>query len=266
MQIGETWAYREKAYTEGAPVLPVEILQLGPRRSQKVRIRFLEGEYPGLDQWVPAVRLRVPWDEAGAWLEDEKRFAAARDAFPDAFDTLERLAAWEVTGDYPQPDGILVGFSPGEGATVTIADIERVASDLGLDLQELLDEPLAFVNRFGKYVAPWPTALRLDAEANIVGNSRRLAAHREVERVRSSGRPGRLQVEHVPIANVTDILPGFAFPAVCSRPGSSSIAVVVRGMAGVERLSPLASHGSSLTGMVLPACFACFWWNSTQIP
>jgi len=30
VKVGEIWAYRERAYTEGWPVVPVELLQFGP--------------------------------------------------------------------------------------------------------------------------------------------------------------------------------------------------------------------------------------------
>ena len=66
MQIGECWAYREKALHDLTPVRQVEILQFGPPRSRKVRVRLLDGEYQGLDMWVPQIRLRVLWDNAAA--------------------------------------------------------------------------------------------------------------------------------------------------------------------------------------------------------
>jgi len=77
VKVGEVWASRERAYTEGWPVVPVELLQFGPGRASKVRVRYVQGEYQGLDVWVPTVRLRVLWEEVDAWLDDERRFTAA---------------------------------------------------------------------------------------------------------------------------------------------------------------------------------------------
>jgi hypothetical protein len=57
--VGEKWAYREKPYTVGNTLVPVEVLRLGPPRSNKVRVRFLEGEENGLEIWVPIIRLRL---------------------------------------------------------------------------------------------------------------------------------------------------------------------------------------------------------------
>lgn len=161
MEVGEIWAYREKAYTEGYPVLPVEILQFGPPRSNKVRVRFLDGEYPGIDQWIPKVRLRVPWEQAEAWLQDERRFALAREVSREAYLSLEYEAAMTTVSAYPRPDGILIGYGIAEGATVMVADIATVARDLSLNVDELLAEPLAFVDRHGTYVGPWSVAYRL---------------------------------------------------------------------------------------------------------
>jgi hypothetical protein len=41
---------------------------LGPPRWQKVKVRWLDAEYEGLEQWTPKVRLVAPRDEAEALL------------------------------------------------------------------------------------------------------------------------------------------------------------------------------------------------------
>lgn len=160
MEIGETWAYRERAHTPGWPVLPVEILQFGPPRSKKVRVRYLTGEYPGLDQWVPQVRLRVPWDEAEAWLRDEQLYAAARAAAGPAT-AAERWAAWFATLAYPGPDEIHVDYPDEPAPTVEVSDPALFTSAVGLDIDVLLGEPGAFLDRSGTYAAPWPVALQI---------------------------------------------------------------------------------------------------------
>lgn len=76
--VGEHWGYREKARTLGQPLRPVEVLQLGPPRSRKVRVRWLDGEYDGLNQWVPEVRLVVPWHEAADLARDEDQLLGLR--------------------------------------------------------------------------------------------------------------------------------------------------------------------------------------------
>jgi hypothetical protein len=157
-QAGQTWVYREKAHTVDCPVFPAEIIQLGPSRSNKIRVRFLGGEYPGLDQWVPKVRLQVPWDQVDAWQRDDQFFARAWQASQVSRDSVEYEAAFAIFAVYTNVD---LGWNLSDGATVRIANLDKVASELGFDVQELLEEPLAFVDRFGEYVAAWPTALRL---------------------------------------------------------------------------------------------------------
>ncbi len=110
LQIGDRWAYREKPNRHGHPVWQAEIIQFGPPKTNKVRVRFLDGEYPGLDMWVPRVRLCVPWIEAGAWLRDEERTIAAWEASPFDEDSVEWWAATEIFGAYPGPNAIMMGW------------------------------------------------------------------------------------------------------------------------------------------------------------
>ncbi len=110
LQIGDRWAYREKPNRHGHPVWQAEIIQFGPPKTNKVRVRFLDGEYPGLDMWVPRVRLCVPWIEAGAWLRDEERTIAAWEASPFDEDSVEWWAATEIFGAYPEPNAIMMGW------------------------------------------------------------------------------------------------------------------------------------------------------------
>lgn len=161
MEIGEIWAYRERVNDRACPLVPAEILKFGPPRSHKVRVRLQAGEYMGLDVWVPKPRLVVEWEAADDWLRDERLLDAVREASWDAYETVEYRAALEAVFVHPMPDGILLGFGRREGALVEIADLPAVAKDLGLDAEELLREPLAFLDRHGTYFAPWPVARRI---------------------------------------------------------------------------------------------------------
>lgn len=75
--VGNRFAYRERVRAYGEPVRPVEITKDGPPRSNKARVRWLDGEYQGLEEWVPKIRLLAPWEEAEALLEDERRMLKA---------------------------------------------------------------------------------------------------------------------------------------------------------------------------------------------
>jgi hypothetical protein len=126
-----------------------------------MRVRWKGGEYPGLDTWVPKVRLPVLWYEAEAWLRDERLVNLARQASVDAVDTIEHKAALMTVLVHPMPDGILLGYGGAEAAMVEVSDLSAVAKDLGFDAGDLLNEPLAFIDRHGKYIAPWAVARRI---------------------------------------------------------------------------------------------------------
>lgn len=97
---GLRYAYRERAHTPGDPVRPVELVKEGPPRSQKVKVRWLDGEYEGLDEWVPKVRLVVPWDQKEALLEDERRMFAALEASGDVYGTTTYRAVRPSSSPY----------------------------------------------------------------------------------------------------------------------------------------------------------------------
>lgn len=159
LRIGDMWAYRARAHSLDCPVVMAEILQFGPKRSGKVRVRLHGGDYPGLDQWVPKVRLRVPWDECEAWLRDEHALDAALDASDGAKDSVEFDAADLVFGAYPRPDGILLNWP--RGAVVCMFEPAAAAADLGCDVEYFLTDPLAFIDRRGEYFAPFSVAKTL---------------------------------------------------------------------------------------------------------
>jgi hypothetical protein len=160
MHVGEMWAYRERAHTLSCPVVQAEILQFGPKRTGKVRVRLHGGEYPGLDLWVPRVRLRVPWEEAESWLQDEDKLEAARQASEGAQGAAWYDAADLVFSAYPRPDGILLGW-PSGGSTVCITEPRAVAADLGLRVESLLADALSFIDRYGEFYGPASVAERL---------------------------------------------------------------------------------------------------------
>lgn len=51
--VGRRFAYRERARSPGEPVRPVEVVKEGPPRSNKAKVRRLDGEYEGLGERVP---------------------------------------------------------------------------------------------------------------------------------------------------------------------------------------------------------------------
>lgn len=161
MEVGETWAYRERISDPNCPLVPAEILRFGPPKSHKVRIRWNGGEYEGLETWVPRVRLMVLWGKSESWLRDERLYRAVREASLDVVGTVEHRAALMAVFVHPDPDGILIGYDRSEGAILQAFDLQAMSDDLSLDARALLSEPLAFIDRDGTFVAPWPIARRI---------------------------------------------------------------------------------------------------------
>lgn len=158
MQVGEHWVYREKANAIGTSIRPVEIVRHGPTRSAKVQVRWLDGEFPGLEDWVPRGRLKVPWHDKDAWQADEIRnraLAVASGCRDHEWHALELV----LLGT---PFGELAHFGSARNtAWLESTNLGALAAALGLDEQPLMDAEGAFVDRHGLYHAPWPTTRNL---------------------------------------------------------------------------------------------------------
>jgi hypothetical protein len=160
---GRRFAYRERAHTPRDPVRPVELVKEGPPRSQKAKVRWLDGEYEGLEEWVPKVRLVVSWDEKEALLEDERRMFAALEVSGDVYGTTTYKAVETVFFAIPQEAGAEVwfGMKAIERELLSIDDLDAAAARLGLDVEAPLSEPHSYVDRFGEYRAPFGVAVKV---------------------------------------------------------------------------------------------------------
>jgi hypothetical protein len=162
LALGGIYAYRKSAKAFGEPVIPAQIMRHGRPRSRKVRVRYLGGEYEGLEEWVPAIRLIADWQDAEALLRDEKALLHACELSDDAGQVPYRepvdcvLAALaEVLG----AELIHTGWPAYEDGLLVIERFPESAVAIGLDPQALLHEPGAYVDRFGDYRAPFGVAL-----------------------------------------------------------------------------------------------------------
>ena len=164
--VGGRFAYRERVRAYGEPVRPVEVTKEGPPRSNKARVRWLDGEYEGLEEWVPKIRLLAPWEEAEALLDDERRMLEAVEVSEeDASDKVTWEAVDEVFGTLSRisdpSEEVILGYNAVEENLLTIQNLEAVAWRLGLDKEKMLAEPHAFVDRSGWYKAPFQTAVKV---------------------------------------------------------------------------------------------------------
>lgn len=159
-QQGETWGYRVGRKV-GIPLTPVDVLDLSQKR--RVVIRHLSGSSFGETEVVPLQRLVVPWDEAGAFMEDERRLLAIYDTPWGDHGELELEAVRTIAYgafDYP-----VYMISPGYGqeppGIISSPDPEALASAVGMTMDELLALPNAFIDRTGRYTAPFMAAVEI---------------------------------------------------------------------------------------------------------
>jgi len=128
---------------------------MGPTRSRKVRIRWLDGEFDGLDEWVPLVRLRARWQEAEHLLADERRKLRLHEASSERFDLVEWEAVIKVWFSGVMPECVSPnGWELKVYGLLTIERFTGTSVELALPRESLLSHSDAFVDRTGTYFGP----------------------------------------------------------------------------------------------------------------
>lgn len=161
--VGQRFAYRERPKTMGEPVTLVEVIKVGPRGKQ-ARIRYLDGDYASLEEWVPKNRLVVSWDEAGAFCRDERLYLEAWDASGDVCETLAYKAVGMVLDAITvifDAELLMLGWSGIRRNLLISMKFDDAVQDLRLDRDQLLSEPHAFIDRKGWFVATFSVAENL---------------------------------------------------------------------------------------------------------
>jgi hypothetical protein len=155
--VGERWAYREKS---GASAVEVEVRRIGKSRPPRVRVRFVDDEFEGREEWVPEARLKVQWKDVVGWQAREDRWDAVRRVSAHVHDTPEYWAVNLVFCGLP--DESLVDYgSNGDAGILIVPDVDALTKEVGIDPQLLIDDALSFVDDNGSLVSPWPVALQL---------------------------------------------------------------------------------------------------------
>ncbi|SDP90861.1 hypothetical protein SAMN04487905_112187 [Actinopolyspora xinjiangensis] len=147
----QQWAYRKGAR---GPVTCVEVLRLGTARPARVRVRFVEDEYEGREDWVPPNRLKVRWKDAAAWQERDRQWNAVRDASADARGTTENDAAGWIFDLLPGHNYARQLCGRNEGA-LEITDIDALVEDLAIERARVVDDPVVFTAENGSLIVPW---------------------------------------------------------------------------------------------------------------
>ncbi|MFI6505684.1 hypothetical protein [Nonomuraea typhae] len=160
MELGEEWAYRERPRALGDPVHRVKIVKLRDS-DDSIRVCRLDGDDTGLQEWVSYTSLLDRWTDIEPRLNDESRLLAVRDVSSAAGGTVEYEAALLVIKDCGLGRRVILGRSKTETGVLRIDKPAGVADRVGLTCEELADDPLTFVDRYGVLVGPWRAARRL---------------------------------------------------------------------------------------------------------
>jgi hypothetical protein len=181
LRVGSEWAYRQR---RDDPIVCVRVLRVGKERPLRAKVRFLDDEFEGREDWVPRTRLKAPWAELGSWQAREERWEAVRRAPAATYSSPEYWATDYVLSSITDL-GVEVGC--GRNATVlSISDPDALADLVGLTAQELGTDAPAFIDNDGSLVAPWATSERvarrvapLRAKQLLAGIERREAEARQ---------------------------------------------------------------------------------------
>jgi hypothetical protein len=135
------------------------VLRVGKERPLRVKVRFLDDEFEGREDWVPVARLEALWENLGSWQARQERWEAVRHAAAPEYSSPEYWATDYVLSSVADL-GVEIGC--GRNATVlSISDPKALADLVGLTTEELAEDPLAFDDDDGSLVASWATAERV---------------------------------------------------------------------------------------------------------
>lgn len=148
--VSRDYAQRVKPQDAGCPLHRVAFI--GPAKAGKAKVRHADGEFGGLEEWVPTRTLLCLWGERQAFLRDESRWNALQQAAARDYDAIVEEAistVFEATGDE-------TGFI--RIWTVASVRAHRLWRRAGLD--GVPDHhPLAYTDRHGQLNLPYETAL-----------------------------------------------------------------------------------------------------------
>jgi len=190
MEIGETWAYHSR--TTGA-VVPVAIVKVPTDQPARVLVRFTQAEAEGSEEWVPAGRLKVPWDGVDEWLELDRRWTAIRETSRRDWLDPEWNAA-EIVLEQCLDQSLAEGGVNQDAGLLLIKDVAGLAALLDIEATELSSDPLSFVVD-GTLVVPSAVTVRVTRRAAELNAAALLDS---VEREEARGRHEALHGRYYP--------------------------------------------------------------------
>ncbi|GLZ50335.1 hypothetical protein Acsp06_65200 [Actinomycetospora sp. NBRC 106375] len=154
MEVGERWGYRSRA---GEKLVEAEVVRLGAKRPARVRVRFVDLDHEGREEWVPPARLKVPWGQVEEFMARDRRWEAARALSPRVLDRPTDGAASQVIDDTYVNETVRMAHRNADRGLLYVGDLDRLLRDLDWTHEQFVEQPGVFyVEPDGIWVAPWP--------------------------------------------------------------------------------------------------------------
>jgi hypothetical protein len=153
---GKAYAFRENPRRRGTPVLKVKVVaKVG--RGRKVKIRYEDGPHPGLEEYVDATKVIVPWGGRARFLKDEERMLRLEEHARQHRDPAIEEAVGTVLASSGEPSA---GAGQGQ-VSMTAIELERIAQRAGLTEPPVRLHHLGFVDNNGDIHLPLDAAVRI---------------------------------------------------------------------------------------------------------
>lgn len=150
VEVGEHWGYRARGIV---PLVEVEVHRIGTQKPARVLVRFVSSDFEGREEWVPPVRLKVPWAEAPAFAEREARWDAV-DTHPNLRNSPEEYGLDVVFREII--DEALASPAYRTPGVTQISDVAGLARFLQIKEELLRAESVSF-EEDGRLIVPWAT-------------------------------------------------------------------------------------------------------------
>jgi hypothetical protein len=148
LKLNAFYAYRERRHP-GVEILKVKLLAV-VGRGGRIKIRFEDGPFPGLEDYAHTRQLVIPWGERKAFLRDEERQERIKVAERKGVDSAVSTAIEAVLEATGEPSLWLSG----NGLAAPAEAVERLMRRAGVDGEPAELHPLGFVDRHGTVHLP----------------------------------------------------------------------------------------------------------------
>ncbi len=151
MEVGQYWAYRRSGT---GPFEEVRVQKVGTKSPPRVRVRFMDEEREGDEDWVPRGRLKGLWRDIEELRAEDRAWAALRAAGRP--ETPESDAQFYIFG-WLIPETVMDMHGNGSDGLAEIRDLPALLEATGLDRSVVLAPPA--IERKGVIYTPWPTTV-----------------------------------------------------------------------------------------------------------